>query len=163
MSTLVIGLDVQKTRLGWGVCHAIDGTPWSWGCWPIPPKGIGATIRQHLLDISWTLDPQHNVVVAVYLEAPHVGHSRHGAMEHAMVIGRTAQQAESIWPNAAVELIAPQEWKPLVGLPGNAQKHQIAAWARAGGIEHPMQDALDASAIALAGQRRNAAMFPIPA
>lgn len=162
MSTLVCGLDVQKTRLGWAYCHAITGEPWVWDCWPIPPRDIGTTIKQHLLDISWAINPPRNQIVAIYVEAAHVGRSRRDSIQHAMVIGRTVQEAEHIWPNAAVELIAPQEWKPLIGLPGNARKDQIAAWADANAIGHPMQDALDAAGIALAGQRRNAAMFPLP-
>lgn len=155
MTTLVLGLDVQLTRVGHGLCRATDGAPWDCGCCEsLSRTNPGDHLRQLFVDIDWLNRP--NQIIVVYIESPHVGPSRRDSLAHAMVIGRAAQQAERTWPDAAVELIAPQEWKKLVGLPGNAQKLQVATWAHAYGFEHTSQDALDAAAVAVAGQIRNA-------
>ena len=148
---LALGIDAQKLRLGWAIVSIVgeDAIPVSCGC-DVVDGNPGDWIRW------WCRSRFCHDIGLVYVEAPHVGASRRGAVEHAMFIGRVLQQAERQWPDAPVELIQPGEWKKLVGLPGNAQKAQIMAWAHAAGFDPKTQDAADASGIAAAGVVRNA-------
>jgi Holliday junction resolvasome RuvABC endonuclease subunit len=160
MSTICLGLDIQLTRVGYGVCRATDGSPVDCGCIvALSRSSPGDHLAQIFVDLDWQYRPHR--IIAVYVEAPHVGLDRRLAVEHAMVIGRALQQAERTWPDAAVELVPPQVWKKRVGLAGNAKKDQVAVWARAAGFDHASQDALDAAGIATAAHLLNAEVVRI--
>lgn len=152
---IVLGIDAQRLRIGWALVSVVGelapDEP------PILPVDCGCAV----LDgdpgsfVSWWCKGMRAVDL-VYVESPHVGYSRRGAVEHAMFIGRVLQQAERRWPDAPVQLIAPQEWKSIIGLPGNAKKEQILRWAIERGANPATQDAADALGIAYAGAIRNA-------
>lgn len=155
----VLGLDVQPTRLGWALADLDTGAPLGCGCIPLSPATFSASVRTALRTIQIGAD-RHGEVALVAIEDAHLGVNRRGALRHAMAIGDVRQAVDRRWPEAAVQLIAPQEWKRLVGLPGNAAKGLVMDLACSlGWCPQEQQDAADAACISWAAQRRNAYDF----
>jgi Holliday junction resolvasome RuvABC endonuclease subunit len=154
---LVLGLDPQRTRLGYGVVSTDGEVIRPLGCGVDHPallEPLGEFIRRALGELrgGWLAG-----ISVVYVEAPHVGASRRIAVDHAMVVGRVLQEAERTFAGAPVELLQPSEWRRLCGLSGGATKAQVMAWSQAYGFDPDgMQDAADAACVAVAGAVRNA-------
>lgn len=143
--SVLIGLDVQLTRLGFGVVDLGTGAPLGCGAMPLVTRSP-RLIRQSLNMLGWRHD-----VALVYVEAPHVGPNRMGSLRHAMTIGSVIQACDRRWPNAPVELITSPEWKRACGLKGNATKAGVMSRARELHFAPETQDAADAACIAYAG------------
>jgi Holliday junction resolvasome RuvABC endonuclease subunit len=151
---VLLGLDVQKLRLGWAAVDLEDANPVACGCEDFETNGsLPWGVRRVIGHVEWTLR-QHDIA-CVYVEAPYVGPNRQGALNHAMTIGQVVQACDRRW-RVPVELVAVSEWKQLCGLSGNATKEQVAIEAVNVGFRSDSQDALDAALIARAGWRLNA-------
>ena len=154
---MILGLDAQQLRLGYALCHLEDGEPVRCGCIPLAAgAGFSRSVREALLAISAPLAFDQTCELAlVAIEDAHLGPNRMGSLRHAMAIGEVRQAVDRRWPDAAVQLIAPQEWKKLVGLRGNASKDAVMVQAHELGWMAEEQDEADAACIAYAAWWRN--------
>lgn len=91
--------------------------------------------------------------LTVWVERP-VGPMPVPSLDHAVGVVLAAVYAEldALFPHPTmVELIGTGEWKRGCGLPGNARKPAVMAWARSIGYAGADQDCADALGIATAG------------
>lgn len=150
---LILGLDAQQTRLGYALCRLEDGEPVRCGCIPLAADaGFSRSVR-HALSGIWP--GPHPDIALVAIEDAHLGPNRLGSLRHAMAIGEIRQAVSRRWPDAAVQMVRPQEWKKLLGLRGNASKPEVMSMAFQLGFGADVQDEADAACIAYAVWRRN--------
>lgn len=124
MRQLCLGLDVSELRMGWGLADLETAAPVMCGVADIAPRDVSPVhieapmrIRSALGQIGVIpLAEWGDEIAAVYIEAPHVGVNRAGAMRHAMTIGSVWQAVSRRWPDAVIAFVQPSEWKSRVGV-----------------------------------------------
>lgn len=149
--SVLLGLDVQLTRLGWATADLDTGAPRRCGAFPMGREP--AQVRHALAGVQ--TNGRFDVPDLVYVEGPYVGPNRMGSLRHAMVIGQVVQACDRRWPYAPVVVIPISDWKRACDLPGNASKAAVFASALMLGFHPEDQDAADAACIAYAGWVRN--------
>ena len=164
MTPVLAGFDVQKTRLGWALLNAETGEPLAAGTELLDVKN-GGWLHQQIGEALRRLPLYDGEIEAVVREEPTTRFVSQAKIAGA-VCALVDAEVRRRWPHAALWTLMPAEWKRLAGLPGNASKADIRAWAKLHiGMTHNMdawdvmfgaidQDAADALGVALAGWRQ---------
>lgn len=146
---IVVGIDPGAwSAAAIGLAVMENGRPMVAGRkhWSTPQRSLESA-REHgqLARLTFGSPPFDRAVLA-WIERPMGQHVR----EVANLMRTAGSIAAWIPPTCAVEEIAPQDWKRLVGLPGNASKEAVQAWCRGEGFDPASEHEADAYAIARA-------------
>ena len=112
-------------------------------------------VRDELIGVLHTADAADVDVVGVFVEAPYAGPNRKVTVDHARWVGNVEAIAWRVFGHALIEVIAPREWRQLLGIAGPG-KEPVRRWAEGQWpeIAGRTQDEIDAAAIACAALRK---------
>lgn len=158
---VVLGLDPQLKRLGWGVVRVEDGTPVDCGTIGISQRDDGwyeQQIFRAAVQIRSELARSREYQYMVYetwSEKMWSGPNPGRALDLSYVAGVTVACIQSLWPSRVFGA-TPKTWRALCGVGGKATKDEVFEYARQHGFDLPAkkddgQDAADAGCIALGG------------
>lgn len=112
-------------------------------------------VRDELISVLHTADAADVDVVGVFVEAPYAGPNRKVTVDHARWVGNVEAIAWRVFGHALIEVIAPREWRQLLGIAGPG-KEPVRRWAEGQWpeIAGRTQDEIDAAALACAALRK---------
>lgn len=147
---VIAGVDVSTKSIAVVVLSSKTGDVHRFDEFPIPDiRKLGNNKAERCRVIANTgFASALRRVSALYVEQP-MGRQVKGVAEVERVVGSVIA---SVPKRVSVSLITPAEWKKIVGLKGNAQKDEIASYARQlyPVLDGSSQDIFDASMIARA-------------
>jgi len=151
----VWGVDVSTKRLAFGFSNG-DTTTLSLAVEEGSRRLSEAhsAISQRSAELAGSYPP-----FCVFVEEP-MGKFHNRSLDNMAAITQAAiySALETRYPYpVSVLTIPPPQWKSTIGIPGNASKEEVMAWARSVGYSGDSQDEADALAIAYAGERMTAA------
>jgi len=162
--------------MGWGLVDLLTGEPVTCGCeelwrsstrkaeheavnWPEQAERTQTATRDLVLNADSSLPRSHGdwEVQAVFIEHP-ISRFAGASYDAGLAVGVAMAAVQRRWPWVTVQFLLPSEWRTEVGMPGNASKATVFAFAEileCWSSDFHSQDAADALVIALAGQKRN--------
>lgn len=132
---LTLGLDPSTTRIGAALILP-DGVPVA--CWSMPITGrdwphklehgaARSAISTVLMVADGHARAHRTDITCAWVEDTRVGGGRNSRQTTWAQGGVTALLVDGVhrrWPHVEVTWITPSEWRPLVGIPGNARIHK---------------------------------------
>ena len=156
---MILGIDAAQRVTGWALMTD-DERLITTGTIVIDGKdedrrhAFGA-VRDELVSIQHQAHAVDVDVVGVFIEAPFAGPSRKVTVDHARWVGNVEAIAWRVFGHALIEVIAPREWRQLLGIAGPG-KEPVRRWAEGQWpeIAGRTQDEIDAAALACAALRK---------